>query len=636
MDVVSWDAHNINDTTNYVSFLHHQAYGLPKVSAQSIDRMGRWPTVAGINRPGRVMYLEIIIRNLSQLAAKQVELQQWFDPEDETPKKLIVEDLGGGTGGGNDRYVYAICEELQAAPNDENNYTFIATLRVHGDVRWRENTASTQSWAITGTGDTEAVTNNGKDDAYPVLTITPTSAKTVGYAYRRYSNIKWRATAGAIRYPIEVVDILDTDALVTAGKMQADGDDLRVYVDGVQVTRWLDGINTTTTQCWANIDFQPTQQFELATAIASGSTPPDTIDIVDDITGLPDEGYVFVSDEVFHYTSKNNANRQLLGITRGELGTSTAAHATTHLVLWLQHVVEVFYGNSTTAGPVANDTYKPIFDLATSTNTSWVYASFGDGVLPTPSVRAGAWAQTTRSFSGSQVYQPYTADGGADADPWSEIGLYSYAAGASAGPARWYLYNPCGISNANFTNGEKYQTDDNSVWSARVISATNPSTWRTEYTIVKPDPVATWVAWSTNEAIAITSYYVGIELLTTGAGDYLEVADCTITVNVYPVVQLSAELGNYGLSATITNNTTGEAIVINFNMAIDASLEVDTYDKTIIYLLNNSNQLQALTLSGGARKDWLRLQPGANTLQFDDASTNGVTIGLSWEERHYQ
>lgn len=637
MDVVSWDAHAINDTTNYVSFLHHQAYGLPKVNAQAIDRAGRWPTIAGINRPGRVMYLEIIIapaqRTTANLPGKQVELQQWFDPEDETPKKLIVEDLGGGTGGGNDRYMYAICEELQAAPNDENNYTFVATLRVHGDVRWRENTASTQSWAITGTADTESVTNNGKDDAYPVLTITPTDAKTGGYAYRAYANIKWRATDGATRYPVDIVaNALDTDALVTATKMQADGDDLRVWVDGVQVTRWLQDINTTTTQVWVNLDFQPKKEFSLVTAIASGATPPATIDIGEDISSMPDEGYVFVADELFHYTGKNNANRQFTGITRGELGTATAAHATTHLVLWLQHVVEIFYGNASATAPVGNDTYKPIFSLA-STNASWVYADFGAGEVATPCVRAGAWAQTARSAT---QYTPYTADAGATADPWSEIGLLSNTTGLGVARALWYVYNPCGITNANFTNGEKYQTDDNSVWQARVLSAISTSLWRTEYNIIKPDPVATWDTWSTNEALTANSKYVGFELITTGAGDYLEVADCTLTLNNYPVIVLSAEIGNYELDCTITNNTTGDIMGIRFNMALDEDLQVDSYNKTIVYLLNNSNQLQALTLTGGARKDWLKLQPGANELQFDDTGTNGVTIALSWEERHYQ
>jgi hypothetical protein len=53
-------------------------------------------------------------------------------------------------------------------------------------------------------------------------------------------------------------------------------------------------------------------------------------------------------------------------------------------------------------------------------------------------------------------------------------------------------------------------------------------------------------------------------------------------------------------------------------------------------LLDDSPQLSALELVGGARRNWLKLVPGSNTLSFMDTGTNGVTIDFDWEERHYQ
>lgn len=619
MKVVSYDGHNINDTTNYVAVIYPDGYSLPRVDPVMVRRSGQWPLVASIDRSERVLFIEIEIKG-SSVGTLQDQLYQWFDPHDETPKKLIVEnDDGSG-----DRFIYAICESLNPISTAFGFYRLV-TLRVHGDPLWRENTASTDTWNITATGQTKAITNSGKAKAFPVLTITPTSAKTGDYTYRLYSNIKWRGDQ-ATRYPVDVVDIYNTAALVTGGKMQADGDDLRVFVDGVEVIRWLDGINTTTTKVWANIDFQATQGFTLVTSIAASGNPA-TIDLSEDISGLPSDGYVFVSDEVFHYTRKNNANRQLEGITRAQLGSSMVSHPTTHQVLWLQHVIEVFYGNATASTPTVDDTYKPIFNLNTSTNMSWDFDDFGDNTFKRP----GAWIYFINGAFGTI----YTGNRGANADPWSEVGLYSSGAGSPAFYGRWVLFNPCGFTDANFQNGEKYKTTTGTLWQAGLYSSTGVA-WVLEYSIPIPSAAVTWEAWSRNEPLTGLAKYVSMYFEPQDAGDYLEVADVTMSLANYPVVFLSAEIGDYNLNCTITNETTGDQIEIRFNMALNQGLEVDTDDHLITYLLNNSNQLQALTLVDGARRDWLPLNAGSNTIRFDDAGTNGVTIGFSWEERVYQ
>ena len=71
-------------------------------------------------------------------------------------------------------------------------------------------------------------------------------------------------------------------------------------------------------------------------------------------------------------------------------------------------------------------------------------------------------------------------------------------------------------------------------------------------------------------------------------------------------------------------------------MLLNEELEVDTDEKTVIFLDENSNQFNALELAGGPRMNWLPLDVGNNTLQFDDVGTGNVTITVTWWERYYQ
>ena len=152
MKVKTFDGNAINDGTNYASFLMLETYGLPDVTPMMAGRTGTWPVVSGIRRGARQLFLDIEIKGA--LSTYEVLLTQYFDPEDETPKKLVIEDEAGG----NDRYVYAICERLTA----ENRFHYVATLMIDGDIRWREDTAATDTWNITATGQTKNITNNGK------------------------------------------------------------------------------------------------------------------------------------------------------------------------------------------------------------------------------------------------------------------------------------------------------------------------------------------------------------------------------------------------------------------------------------------------------------------------------------------
>jgi hypothetical protein len=78
-------------------------------------------------------------------------------------------------------------------------------------------------------------------------------------SFQIFAAVGWRATQGASLYPTDITnDGLDT-RIASTDFASATGDDIRVYVDGVGVDYWLDGINTATTKIWVNIDWQAAQ-----------------------------------------------------------------------------------------------------------------------------------------------------------------------------------------------------------------------------------------------------------------------------------------------------------------------------------------------------------------------------------------
>jgi hypothetical protein len=698
----TWNSNNINDGTYYEAFFRADNYGLPTVKVNQALREGRWPVVTGLERPGKTIYIDIYIRS-GTLATYQKQLMNWFDPEDETPKKLLAEDEAGG----NDRYVMAICAEMIEVPAGAGRH-FVVGVTIDGDIRWRENTATTDTWSITATGQTKVLANGGEDDAYPILQIKPTSAKTSGYAYKSFVKVKWLASAGYSSYPTDIcadgynttalivtatattlasdctdsdnhLHLTDASGFATAGfgyitdaapgdeqfawtgkssndltgvtrgkggtsagahtagdavavsKMLDNGADLRVLVDGVEVMRWLDGIHTTTTKVWVNLDWQASASATLGTAIASSGAIT-TITASTAITSFPSSGILQIDDEVFTYTGKVDSSKQFTGVTRAAKGTAMAAHTTTDTIYWLQHEIYILYGDVTASvigpGDALYSTAEPMFELDHSTNTSWVYEEFGT----VAGGRPGAWTYTQNDYCAKYTANQYT-----NADPFSEMGMSVYW----FGEGYWECANPCQITNANFTNGEKRSGNLSQAWDASIVSVDSAGNTTTEDTIAIPSTVSTWEAWSDNEAITAGAVKVRLrQYLAAGIGaatNRVEVADVTLTISstYAPSVGIGAEEGNYSLACTITNNTTGKAIALAFTMALNQELEVDTDNKTVTYLADGSNQFQALTVTAGPRRDWLKLQPGNNTIQFDDTGTAAVTIDWEWEERRY-
>lgn len=616
--VISFDGHAINDGEDYVAVMAGRAT-LPPVQPQTVERWDQWPLVAGMRRPAVALQVQFEIS--AEGGGSIEELSYWLSPDDDTPKRLVISDADGSY----ERYVYAICSSLVP---DGNELFWIATFVVHGDVRWRATSLNSQTWEITASGQTTTVNNAGEDDAYPVLTIEPTSGKSGGYTYKRFIPVRWRASAPFTRYPLDIVNGgLDTATLVGAGKMQADGDDLRVLVDGVEADRWLNGINTANTSVWVNLDFQPAWDGTIESTMLSGDIV-ETIDVNEDIGGAPASGILVIESEVFTYTSKNNSLRRFLGVTRATKGTSAAEHTASTAVWWCQHEVYVLYGNGSVSAPTVDSDYQPCFELASSSNTNWDFDQMGES----DGLRAGQWTRRVIYYSPT-FYGDTHAD--TTATTWLDVGIQCILLGTSG---ELQLYNPCGITNANFQNGEKYAVNATSGFYAVVRSKNAAGTATVETEIAAPSSNSTWEAWSQNEVLASGAVYVSLLLMAMGADEVdIEFSDVTVTLNssYTPTVAIGAEEGSYSLECEIENETTGYAVGLDYVMLTGQSIEVDTDNKTVTDLADNSNQFQALTLVGGVRRDWLKLQPGNNQLSFVDAGTSGLTVTIEWQRRYF-
>lgn len=647
MIVNTWNGYAVNDGTTYITFVDSPEYGNAPVEGNTVGRHGLYPLVGGVTYPESAIvlttYLEV------NTPAARAAMRTIFETESGTVKTLIV------TGDeGEEQYIQAICEAHVEV--DHEPVIFQTVLRVHDDPAWRATEIQTQTESVTANEEVWIITNNGDQIARPILTITPTSLPSGANAYRRFVAVRWRGDA-ATRYPVDIMnDAWDTAALVTAVKMQADGDDIRVLVNGLFASFWLDDINTNNTSVWLNLDWQAAIDLTLAVAIAATGTV-ETIEVNEEITALPSSGILLIDDELFLYTSKNDALRQFSILARAAHGTAMAAHIVTDVVYWIQHAIEVQYGSATLPAYTPDSRDEPIFALATSSNTVWDYDNFGGygvGIGGNVNVtRPGSWLHTGQYYytdSGTWTYTWYNesqfplAPGGEPdtTNPWQVMGLYAHTySNISPQTQRWYRHCPCGITAANFQNGFKRANDGEANWRGRLRSSVQNIVWITEFSIPVPSVGATWQSWSQNETtIGLSAKFIGLDLdyirvLDGGEQWYLEAGDVTLTfdTSLTPNSYIAPERDNYTMDATITHLESGRALRIVYSIGLNDSLVINTHTREVIDQSDGSSQFQAVRRLPSPRVEWLPLEPGINTFEWTEVNVIGVDVTFDWQER---
>ena len=352
------------------------------------------------------------------------------------------------------------------------------------------------------------------------------------FVYRRWVAVFNRTDAALDEYPLEITSLtgagFDHAALVSAGKAQADGDDLRVAIDGSEVDHWIVDANTANTRLWINLSLQPKQVAILAEGFGSSDLLASLT--VDDTAGFPASGLLFNSSsgEAFTYTSLDATH--FLGVSRAARFTFTATGNSGDEIVWIEHDVYLLYGNEGVGAPVVNDHYQPTFTIASSSNITWDYDYFGEN----DGLRTASWSGSI--IAGAPVF--YTGYRTGLSDPWSRIGIEVNASEQAA----WDIYNPCGITHA-VVSGEARR--EGSAWTVTGMkSSVDGNTWTSFYSLSTPLSTE-WFAWSADRNTVSGARY--LRLLFIGPPQYvvnrMDLDEATLTLDSAhtPGVFLTAE-----------------------------------------------------------------------------------------------
>jgi hypothetical protein len=438
------------------------------------------------------------------------------------------------------------------------------------------------------------------------------------------------------------------NSVIYHSKIKANGDDLRIYVDGAEVKRWFGGggINTSTTYIWIDWNQPANSNMTLGAAIA-GTGDVGTITIQNTAANIalmsiiPLSGNVLIGTEIFVYTGVDVGNLQLTGCTRASKQTSAGAHSVADVVYFVTHDVWMYYGNPSISAYVVDDTYKPIFNIASSTNTSWVYDEFRN---TTNNGSTSNWVPTTPFPSAPESNSRYyTATQDTLANPATVMGGRIERI-ANGGPSAiyiyWSLYNPCGFTHITVT-GKKYR--DTAIWFGSLGSfsfrADSIAGAFQVWTESSPSVINTWEALSSHSSVSLSGTRP-VLLLTWYDRDTSnvihknsvewEAATLVVDSTRVPTINIAAEQTSFNLNSVLSNAANGDTMELNLVMQIGNVLTVNTKEKTIT-LADGTNQINALQ-NMPVRADWFPFLPAqANLISITDAGQ--VTFDFAWEDR---
>ena len=631
--IQSYNGHSIQDST-FKTIIPPTAILTATNTPILINRMENFPSFAGITLSGRTFALTVAISG--NLLQGFDTLKSYCDTTDPELRVLIAYDVDNAN-----KSWYLLCKPTSVSPPSGNVVT--VTFSVPNPI-WQSSTEYSQAWNVVGTSGSTTVQTLGNYPALPVFEITPLTSSGSNFAYQRFVTIYNKTSNLFTKYPIDVTGGgMDTAALVTAGKAQADGDDYQVFVDGVRVNRWFSAFNDAATTCWVNLDLKAKKEFSLKTAIpASGAIGDIEFKPIaaakKAIKTLSNKGILLIDSELFTYDGVNITLCKVGNVTRATKGTSEDGHSANATIRFIEHDIWIVYGNPGEPAPTIDDTVKPIIDLSTSTNESWVYAEFSDAAA----LRSGIWAGTVQRSTGKQS-DIYTGNQLAEADPATEMGavMNSWQKGTKWQSENaiiiWSLSHPAGVATVTFT-GEKYRYSTAFPTLAALQYQAATKAWATSVNETSPALAQTWTAFTqTNKS---TGNRFNIRFIFSGsinayASNYaafaIESATLALTSANVPSITVAAETGNYQLDAKIENDTTSQLVEFDYPMLPNKTLTFDTNNKIVDY--EGTNAFSAFSLDD-VRRDWLNITSGSGNILLWTSTTSGsVTVNVKWRDR---
>jgi hypothetical protein len=635
LDILTWNTININDGNPFnTTFPPGQLVNL-SADGISVPRAAMFPFLSTKVAKTNSILLRVIIAPTKVIPTNRELLKAYFNIDDYTKHNLVAKDLLDS-----DRQWY-----LSGFPTnvrEEKAGLYWVTLMLDMPV-WRLVTATAETWNIVATGAKKEMNVIGNVDAKPVFSITPTVAKTGGLSYARWIPV-YNSVNTLFVAPLEITNGgLNTAALVGAGKMQADGDDLRVWLDGVETDRWISGINTASTKVWINWSLSPGRSALTLGSIAGAGAVSvitltrsrNSLSFLQAISRAANK-VLLIDNEAFTFTGVDTIGYRLTGVTRARKGTSMAAHGAGSTVRWIEHDLWLLYGDSTLSAPEVDDAVKPMFDIA-STNGALTYSSYYDADSP---ARPLSWLGEVNSTKTALSYV-FTGPLNTFVDPATELGLaLNNSADAvvkqqEVGQLDWILSHPAGFTNATYA-GKKYMAQTTWPAAAGLQGLQSNTVWQTLENESAPTLSLAWQAFSRSVAFGTTYPSIRFSLdgsLSASASDAAMLQFDTVVLTVdatrLPVISVGSEQAMNFFDFILTNNDTGEYLHVAAPCPVNTALVIDCENKLSYLSSGERINVEKSTY----REAWLNLAPGTPELQWDDTGTNAVTVVVTHRDR---
>lgn len=629
-----WNSLDINNGTPFNAYIKVGQRTNLTANAVTVPRAGDFPFLSDTQLTPHVFVIEVYIAAGQTIDTNRELLKQYFNVMDKTRHTLVARDTATLT-----TQYYLTGFPVRITQQNGSKNGFDITLAVEYPY-FQLVTATSDSWPITGTGDTQAITNAGNIPVPPVITLTPTTTKGAGLTWRRYVSIYNNLDKSFVA-PLDITGGgLDTATLTTA-KMQADGDDFRVWMDGSFSDRWLDSMDTAATKCWVNYSLKSRHEATLLTTVNAAATTlafTQTRASLDFLRALKqvNNNTLLIESEAITFTASNIdlINYQITSVSRGAKTTTAAGHTAPITVRHLEHDLWILYGDSTLSAPDVDDDYKPIFSLA-STNGAWTWSNFSDN----DSNRSGVW-QAGVSASRTGLSYIFTDDENTFVDPSEAMGMALASFNDSRiqfeiGVLEWLFSHPSGMTAVTYS-GKMYNTDS---WPAIAgLQYLQPNTaWFTASNEGPPTVAESWESFGPS-AVTLGGTYETVRLALDGAlepnlGEAALIQFTGVTATFasanLPTIALAAEAAINFFDFKITNNTSGEYLLVTTPCPLNMALTIDCANKEA-YLADGTRVIVRLSTD---RENWLDLSAGSNTLQFDDVGTVAITGTVAHRDR---
>lgn len=608
----------------------------PPVSLEIVEVGEAAPADAGMTRNADYLVITVQIKGMGK-QVKYDALVMAFDSLSGVSQQLVCLDNTG-----TEYYVMG-----RVANHASKAMVSKITLQVADSV-WRRTIERAEPWTITASGQTMDITVGGTVEALPIFELTTDAAKTGGFGYRNWCRVYNPCDEAVIN---ELVDItnggLNTAALIP-GKMQADGDDARVYDKGQEVDRQLAGINTTTTKIFAGpFNFSARIEMTLSGTIAnSGAVTAiyvkNTAPNKKLLERLPNSRQIVeIDNERYIMTGRDVKALRIDIAERAVRKSSMASHADGALIKWIEHDVWLYYGNSAMEALTIDATHEAAYDIATSTNASRVYTSFGDKA----GLRPGAWKLATLKRTAGSDSDFYTGNHGDEtADPITDMGmaiksfLKNGKPTADTASIEMRLSHPGAITSVTVATGEKRRTATKWPATMALQKSKDAKVYANQFNELTPASAGVYLTITNTTLQTLGAGYKHIRFFASGTLDAILNAECDLEIGGLTVVitnpitaALQGEEDNYALDCEIQNETYGESLFLKWTMGLYETLTADSEERRVTHS-DGTNAYRAKRLDV-ARLNWLGLRPGVNRLKFIDPGTSGVTLNTRFVER---